>query len=307
MFGWAIALLLAVALFTRWCVGDRRGWIVLGGGAAIGAVLVALGQPSLGLLLALLAALLPWPGVLDRFAPSAPMAVGLGAFAAAMLLGVEVVYLDDVFHSRMNTVFKFHLNAWLIAALAGGVGLAIIGRFARRARWLAVAGVVVFAVAGFVYPISAVASRLQDMPPGGPTLDGTAFLSPDERAAVRWLADQNGPAGRTVIAEGVGDEYSSAARMATYSGAAAVLGWAGHELQWRGPVPELGARQGDMAALYRDAPVAGIRPILDRYAVQFVVVGDVERRVYGDGVTSRFDGVLPVAFRSGSIVVYRAR
>jgi hypothetical protein len=29
--------------------------------------------------------------------------------------------------------------------------------------------------------------------------------------------------------------------------------------------------------------------------------------VYGDAVTTRFDNVLPVAFRSGPIVIYRAR
>ena len=136
-------------------------------------------------------------------------------------------------------------------------------------------------VAGLVYPLSAIATRMNERPPGGPSLDGLAFLSPDDRAAVRWLSDQNGPNGRAVIAEGVGDEYSSAARMSTYSGASTVLGWAGHELQWRGPLPELGTRSADMAALYRDAPVENIRGILDRYGIQFVVVGDVERKTYG--------------------------
>jgi len=97
------------------------------------------------------------------------------------------------------------------------------------------------------------------------------------------------------------------AAMSTYSGAATVVGWAGHELQWRGPLPELGSRQNDLAALYRDAPVDGIRSILDRYAVRFVVVGDVERKSYGDGVTSRFEGVLPVAFRAGNTLIYRSR
>ena len=86
-----------------------------------------------------------------------------------------------------------------------------------------------------------------------------------------------------------------------------MLGWGGHELQWRGPVPVIGQRQADLAALYRDAPTDQLRSILDRYAIQYVVVGDQERRVYGDQVTTRFDGTLPVAFRSGPITIYRAR
>jgi YYY domain-containing protein len=310
LFGWAIVLLAALAVFTRWCIGDRRGWLITGMGAAAGLALAILGQPALGVLVALVAALLPWPGVLDRFDPAAAMAVGMGAFAAAILLGVEVIFLDDAFHSRMNTVFKFHENAWVLAALAAGVGLAIVGRFTRRARWVVAVCALAFIGAGLMYPLTAIATRMSEVPPGGPTLDGAAFLSPDERAAVRWLADQNGPGGRAVIAEGIGEgggEYSSAASMATYSGAATVLGWVGHELQWRGPVPELGTRQTDLALVYRDADVSTVQSILNRYGVRFVVVGDVERRSYGDQVNGRFEGVLPVAFRAGNVTIYRAR
>ncbi len=308
LFGWAIVLLAALGLFMRWCVGDRRGWIITSVGAAAGLVLAALGEPGLGVLVALTATLVPVPGVIQRLEPPVGMVVGIGAFTAVMLLGIELVFLDDVFHSRMNTVFKFHQNAWLLSGLAGGVGLALLGRFTLRARWIVAACAAVFMAAGLVYPVSAIVTRMNERPTGGPSLDGLAFLSPEDRAAVRWLSDQNRPNARVVVAEGVGDEYSFAsAGMATYSGATTVLGWSGHELQWRGPVVELGARTGDLSLLYRDAPVETIRGILDRYAIQFVVVGEVERKSYGDGVTARFEGVLPVAFRSGSTVIYKAR
>jgi uncharacterized membrane protein len=302
-------LLVSLGLFTRWCIGDRRGWLVVGIGGVLGLGLFMLGQPSLGLLVAVLATLLPWPGVIDRFDPPQAMAVGVGALAAGMLVGVELIYLDDVFHSRMNTVFKFHENAWLLAALAAGVGVALVGRFTLRARWLVAAVACIFIAGGLVYPLSAIASRLAETQPGGPTLDGVAFLSPDDRAVVRWLSDQNaGPAGRVVIAEGLGNEYDAmSAGFATYSGAATLLGWAGHELQWRGPITEIGVRQGELAQLYRDAPIEQVRSILDRYGAQYVVVGDVERKTYGDAVNARFDGTLPVALRAGGTLVYRAR
>jgi YYY domain-containing protein len=308
LFGWAIVLLAALGLFMRWCVGDRRGWTITAIGAIAGVSLAILGQPGIGLLVALLATLLPWPGVIERFEPASAMIVGIGVFAVAMLLGVELIFLDDAFHSRMNTVFKFDENAWLLAALAGGVGVALIGRFTKRVRWIVAALACLFVAGGLVYPISAIATRMAEIPPGGPTLDGVSFLNSDQRAAVRWLADQNGANGRVVVAEALGNEYDPASGgMATFSGAATLLGWGGHELQWRGPVPVIGQRQADLAALYRDAPTDQLRPILDRNGIQYVVVGDQERRVYGDQVTTRFDGVLPVAFRSGPITIYRAR
>lgn len=311
MFAWAAVLLAGLGIWMRWCIGDRRGWAISGMAAAAGLALVVLGQPTVGLLVALVGVLLPWPGVLDRFAAPSAATVAIGAFAAVMLLGVELIFLDDVFHSRMNTVFKFHVNAWLLAALAGGVGVALVGHFTRRARWVLSTAAVALLVCGLVYPASAIATRLSEKPPGGATLDGLIFLNPDERAAVRWLSDQNSAASRAVVAEGVpqnGGEYNSAVGgLATYSGAATVLGWAGHELQWRGPRPELSQRQEDLARLYRDAPTDEIRSIVDRYAVQYVVVGDIERQAYGDGVDGRFIGTLPLAFRSGGVTIFRAR
>jgi YYY domain-containing protein len=308
LFGWALVLLAALGLFTRWCIGDRRGWTVVGVGAVVGLALAILGQPGIGLLVAVLATLVPWPGVIDRFDPVAAMVVGIGGFAVLMLLGVELIYLDDVFHSRMNTVFKFDENAWVLAGLAAGVGVALLGHFTLRVRWFVAAIACAFVVGGLVYPLTAIATRMSEIPTGGVTLDGFTFLSADDRAAIRWLSDQNTAQGRVVIAEALGNEYDpNSAGMATFSGASTLLGWAGHELQWRGPLPVIGTRQTDLAGLFRDAQTDQIQSILDRDGIQYVVVGDEERRVYGDAVTTRFDGVLRVAFRSGGVTIYRAR
>ncbi|GAC1315645.1 MAG: DUF2298 domain-containing protein [Chloroflexota bacterium] len=308
LFGWAIVLVGAFGLFVRWCAGDRRGWLITGAGAVLGSGLALAGQPSIGLLVFLLALALPWPRAGHRLDPPIVLVAGVGAFAVVMLLGSELIYLDDVFHSRMNTVFKFHVNAWLLSALVGGVGVAVIGRSTRRARWLVATLATVFVAAGLVYPFSAFATRFRQAPPGGQSLDGLLFLSPDERAAIRWLGDANAAArDRVVITEAVGDEYSSTAEMATYSGATTVLGWAGHELQWRGPIPELGIRQGDLASLYRDAPRESIRSLLDRYNIAYVVVGDQERKAYGPEVTTRFDSLLTAALRTATVTIYRAR
>jgi uncharacterized membrane protein len=93
--------------------------------------------------------------------------------------------------------------------------------------------------------------------------------------------------------------------MSTYSGAATLLGWVGHELQWRGPIPELGRRQQDLDQIYRGSDQDPMRSALARYGARFVVVGDFERTQYGPGLEQRFES-WPVAFRSGAITIYRA-
>jgi uncharacterized membrane protein len=189
------------------------------------------------------------------------------------------------------------------------VGVGLVGRFTVRVRWVVSTLAALVLAGGLVYPLTAIATRMAERPPSGLTLDGMAFLGPDERTAVRWLADQQSALGdRVVIAEAAAEEYSVIPRpLATYSGSAAVLGWAGHELQWRGPIPELGRREADLRSLYRDGPREAIRGLLDRYNARFVVVGDLERQKYGDEVSGRFEGVLAPAFRSGGITIYRAR
>jgi YYY domain-containing protein len=309
LFGPQLLLLAVLGLSVRWRSADRRGWFVTGVGVLLGFLLVLLHEPTLALLTVLTLLLVPWPNALERVAPAAWMLLVVGWFAVLMLLGVEVIYLDDVFHSRMNTVFKFDENAWLLIGLATGAGAAVVAGTATAWRhalaWRVALGacVVVALVGGLVYPITAVMSRLGERPPYGLTLDGAAFLSPDDAGAIAWLASQN-RARRVVDAEAVAGEYSDGARIATYSGAATVLGWPGHELQWRGPLPELSTRQSAIDQLYRAPNADALRSIMRQYGIQYVVVGDLERQQYGDAVDAVISSALPLAYRSGRTTIY---
>ncbi len=302
LFGPQIGVLAAFGVWQRRRVGERRGWLLALAALAAGVLLAAAGEPTLGLLVALLGLLLPWPSPLDRVPPGLALVAAFAAWAAAILLGVELVFVRDSFGTRMNTVFKLHYNAWLFAGLAVAVGIGLLLGARGWVRWTA-GGLAALAIAaGLVYPVSAIETRLAAPPAYGRTLDGAAYLSTDERAAVEWLRQQ-AQTRRPVIAEAVLSEYSQGARMATFSGGVSVLGWPGHELQWRGPLPVLGQREDDVKRLYTGDPAA-IDDVLQRYGVRYVVVGDLERS-YGPGVDARFHGRLPVAFRSGRVTIYR--
>lgn len=86
-----------------------------------------------------------------------------------------------------------------------------------------------------------------------------------------------------------------------------MLGWVDHELRWRGNLPEFERRRADLEALYVSADPAGQRAIVARYLVAFIVVGNLEREIYGPSVDRRFDSSWPVAFRAGSVAAYRTR
>ncbi len=123
--------------------------------------------------------------------------------------------------------------------------------------------------------------------------------SPDEMAAIEWL--KTAPVG--VVAEAVGGSYTEFARVATLSGKPNVLGWPGHESQWRGGAEEMGTRQSDIERLYRTGDWTEAQNILRQYHVRYVYVGPLERSAYGVN-ENKFQRYLEPVFQQGQVTIY---
>jgi uncharacterized membrane protein len=122
--------------------------------------------------------------------------------------------------------------------------------------------------------------------------------SPDEAAAIRWL--QSAPDG--IVAEAVGGSYSAYGRVSTLTGLPTVLGWPGHESQWRGGYEEQGSRQGDIETLYASADWQIANDILTRYNIRYVFVGTLERDKPLQ--EEKFMTHMRLAFQQGNVVIY---
>ncbi|HKZ69542.1 MAG TPA: DUF2298 domain-containing protein, partial [Anaerolineales bacterium] len=178
--------------------------------------------------------------------------VGIGAL---FVLGPEFVYLRDLFGTRMNTIFKFYYQAWVLWSLAAAFAVWLITRAAGpTGRLVFGAGVAVVITAGLVFPTLATTTITDNWQgttaravPDGPdenldpdleryaTLDGMAYMMLNRSSdydAIRFL--NTIVKGRPVIAEAVGGSYSEYARVAAHTGLPTVLGWPWHETQWRG-------------------------------------------------------------------------
>jgi uncharacterized membrane protein len=81
-----------------------------------------------------------------------------------------------------------------------------------------------------------------------------------------------------------------------------VMGWAGHEVQW-GHDP--GSRFADVQQIYSTDDLETARELLEQYHVDYVFVGDLERRDYPAASLAKFRELGSVAFESGATVVYR--
>ncbi|HIQ04162.1 MAG TPA: hypothetical protein EYH31_00530, partial [Anaerolineae bacterium] len=257
--------------------------------------------------------------------PTLTFALLMTALALLLSFTVEFAYLRDNFGTRMNTVFKFYYQAWNLLALAGAYGAARLLMSEARARLmvavrvpaLALTGVLV--LAGLLYPIFAIDSKANGFHRPA-TLDGLAWLQearPDDYQAIQWVAKNVQPVPTVrempVVLEAVGSSYDrdGAGRVSMATGFPTVLGWDGHEAQWRGKEygPLVGSRPQDVERIYRSATGAELAQLLDRYGILYVFVGQVERIKYGvtPQTLARFDRALEKVYDEGNVRIYRRK
>ena len=123
---------------------------------------------------------------------------------------------------------------------------------------------------------------------------------PDDYQAIQFMKQLD----EGVVAEAVGGQYSEFARISTFTGLPTVLGWPGHEGQWRDQALQ-GSREQDIETLYSTPDWVTAQDIINRYHIQYVVVGNLERTAYRVN-EDKFNRFLKPIFQQGSVTVYEA-
>lgn len=251
--------------------------------------------------------------------------------ALALVIFCEFFFLADHYrgggYERMNTMFKFYTNAWLLLGTTSVYSIYYINRILKGAPgWLfswKVVTVLVLA-AGFFFPLGAVGERVRGSRQPL-TLDGTAYISRPvpaghlkewswdggDWAAIRWM-NENIP-GRPVILEsgsmtnGAGQEsaaYHWASRVATFTGLPIPIGWANHEAGWRNDWKEPGERKKDVDLLYRTTDLNSAIFLLGKYGIEYVFIGSVERDRYPEEGLRKFSRLGELVYREGPVEIW---
>ena len=297
----------------------KRASGVLGlGVVAIGALLLTLVFHSLGVKAAWVAVpLASVAGLLLLTKEGAPRRQTLWLWvgsALALTLMVEIIVLKgDI--GRMNTVFKFYLQVWVLLAAATAVAVEALlntvlwadkeedvttrrplyRTLAQNRHGLgdAVLGILLIVVLSTaLYPLFAIPAKLNDRwaEDAPHTLDGSAFipyvtqhenggntsLAPDA-GVIRWLQDN--VEGTPVIIEAqAAREYLWGNRMSVYTGLPSVVAWRWHQAQQRMVMPPgtVEMRQQDIRDFYNTPNPDHAWLILDKYDVEYVILTPYE-------------------------------
>lgn len=308
----AIVLFLLIGLATLFLVGNSTTLVVMGSIAILGAVLVFY--------------------TLDDRAQV--FTILLGATAFALVAMCEIVFLRDVFASsypRMNTVFKFYFQAWSLLAITSGTGLyfildsfkpSLIFSIKQKVTLRVLEGVwsvglLALLLAGAVYPIYGAYARTDFFSHRTNSLDGLTYLQsvpdePGDYAAIRWI--NANIQGDPVIVEAVGSDYSEYARVSAFTGLPTIMGWVGHEYQWRvnwlnkpQNALDFNRRSGDVDTIYTNPNPSVVLSTMARYHAEYLYVGTLERVKYPTTDLTRFKTFMQIVYNADGVTIYKVK
>jgi uncharacterized membrane protein len=114
------------------------------------------------------------------------------------------------------------------------------------------------------------------------------------------------------VLEGKGASYrADYSRVSTMTGRQTLLGWDGHEAQWRGKeyAEMADGRAQALDVIYRGGADGQLQQLIDAWGIDYIYVGPAERAQYGitPAVEAQLRGATDLAFESGAVRIYRAR
>ncbi len=249
--------------------------------------------------------------------------IGTGLMLTLM---VEIVVVSgDI--GRMNTVFKFYLQAWTLFSVSCGAALGwlIKGMSKWSLKWRTLfqllLGAFIFSTA--LYPLLGTIAKVSDrMEPTTPhTLDGMTYMQyatyhdegvamdlSQDYNAIRWMQDNI--QGSPVIVEANSVEYHWGTRYTIYTGLPGVIGWNWHQRQQRtiNPHDWVIERVDDVHEFYQTEDLQWTEDFLHKYDVRYVVFGQLEQAKYQGPGLLKFEAMEDVlwreVFRDRDTIIY---
>jgi len=224
---------------------------------------------------------------------------------AIPLLTELVVLGGDI--NRMNTIFKFYFESWIILNIAISIIIPIIfiehlSSFKSKIAFFSVLSSI--SVIALIYPILAIGVRVSDRFSNNTHgLDGMKFMKNnvyyindqpidlnESYMAINWL-NQN-ISGNPNIVEASGNLYSWTSRISIYTGLPTVLGWDWHQKQQRSlEVNSIAKRKNDIDTFYNTLSDEYMIDFLDYYGIELIILGPLEKTLYENKGLMKFNNL----------------
>lgn len=242
-------------------------------------------------------------------------------FALALVIFPEFFYFKDIYpaHFRSNTMFKLGYEAFILFSIVAGYTIVTFAnktrmKISNRSRILFFVFLLPQLLLVSIFPIFAVRSYFGELKKyeGIYGFNWLAREYPTDYSAIQWLKNQNVQCPMSnvqckkfAIVEADGDSYTDYARFSAFTGTPTIIGWAVHEWLWRGSYDVVAPRREEVRQIYESEDLEVTRMLFEKYSVQYVVVGKLEREKYKSLQEGKFADLGSEVFRAGGTVIYR--
>ena len=253
----------------------------------------------------------------------------LSALGLILTLIVEfLVIRGDI--GRMNTVFKFYLQAWTLLALGSAYFIPrlfyIISKTTKypQLKRIWITGFVLLVVSVLLFTVTSIIDKVTDRISSNIplTLDGMSFMNystylendvlmdlSQDYHAIRWL--QENITGTPTLVEANVPEYRWGNRYTVYTGLPGVVGWNWHQRQQRtiNPSDWVTERVDDIGKFFSQQDLEYSKKFLIKYQVDYIIVGQLEKAIYPvsglDKFTEQNNILWSSVYSSKDTVIYK--
>ncbi|MDR3239707.1 MAG: DUF2298 domain-containing protein, partial [Clostridiales bacterium] len=237
---------------------------------------------------------------LEKLNPADGIVLILFICAIGLIILPELIYIVDIYpdHPRANTMFKLCYQAFIMLGLS--VGYTYPRLYLNKEKSISFPHIAALFLlfCAFIYPFYAIHGWYGNLYFSAyKGLNGIQYmrtyeqkLGGDEDAPmVRTLEDdyeiieyiRQNVRGQPTIAEANDAAYTSYGRVAAATGLPDIFNWYTHQQLWRNSHIDLfQERTDDISALYTSEDPEAIQQVLQKYGVQYIVVGKLERHKF---------------------------
>jgi len=221
----------------------------------------------------------------------------------------EIFFFKDAFAGgefyRMNTVFKFYLQAWVLLGIASAFTLQKLFGFAlkKKERWFWAGLAVLLLAVSALYPMLATYTKCGEFK-GDATLEGIGYMKVQYKGdyeAIKWISENI--RGKPVMVEAFGDSFTYYNRVSANTGLPTIIGWPGHESQWRPGESEFGKREEAVNTIYSSTDLNAAKLEFKNYDVKYVYFGQLELQKYGYIGLAKFNSY-PIVYENENTRIY---
>lgn len=218
----------------------------------------------------------------------------------------ENFYLNDFFGNRMNTVFKFYYQAWILLSIVIGVSVKNIINNTNRYQKLFIYPIIIIFLLSTYFSISTTATKLSLN--NEFNIDGAHFLTKtnsDEKEVIDYIAKNLN--NNDKIIESYGDSYSDFSRISAFTGIPTIIGWPFHELQWRGSVQDIEDRKNVVDRIFLMNNNPEDVKLLKNYKNYILIIGPRERQKFSNIHVEDFDNFGTRIFQNRSYILFKIK